>query len=212
MWYDPPKTIQYQPNELIISWRRVLFEKRTAPQPIPVAAWSKALVCGRPLAGIVGFNPTGSVDICLFWVLCVVKQRSLHWADHLSREVLLCVVYITECEHESLIMRPWPTGAVVPWRKKKVQVVNKFPAIYGNWRFITMFTTACLIFRSRMALKTVQYYHFVTVTQLFQKQTSQNTFFYYKNNYIFAKIHYVFGPIRSSLGEAVTKIYNGRQK
>jgi len=43
-----------------------------------------------------------------------------------------------------------------------------------------------------MALKIVQYNHCVTVTQLFQNQSSQNTYFYYKNNYIFAQIHYMF--------------------
>ena len=33
--------------------------------PIPVAARSKAWAGGRSLAGIVGSNPTGSMDICL---------------------------------------------------------------------------------------------------------------------------------------------------
>ena len=33
--------------------------------PIPVAARSKALVCGRSAAEIVGSNPTGGMDVCL---------------------------------------------------------------------------------------------------------------------------------------------------
>jgi hypothetical protein len=33
--------------------------------PIPVAARSKAWVCGSPLAGIVGSNSTGDMDVCL---------------------------------------------------------------------------------------------------------------------------------------------------
>ena len=33
--------------------------------PIPVAAWSKAWVCGRSPAEIVGSNPTGGMDVCL---------------------------------------------------------------------------------------------------------------------------------------------------
>jgi hypothetical protein len=33
--------------------------------PIPVAARSKAWVCGRSLAGIVSSNLTGSMDVCL---------------------------------------------------------------------------------------------------------------------------------------------------
>jgi len=41
--------------------------------PIPVAARSKAWVCGRLLAGIVGSNPTRGMYVCLLWVLCVVR-------------------------------------------------------------------------------------------------------------------------------------------
>ena len=39
------------------------------------------------LAGIAGSNPTGGMATCLLWVLCVVKQKSLLRADHLSRGV-----------------------------------------------------------------------------------------------------------------------------
>ena len=33
--------------------------------PVPVATRSKALVCGRSLADIVGSNPTGGMNVCL---------------------------------------------------------------------------------------------------------------------------------------------------
>ena len=39
----------------------------------PVAARSKAQVYGRSPAAIVGSNPTGSMDVCLLWMLCVVR-------------------------------------------------------------------------------------------------------------------------------------------
>ena len=32
---------------------------------VPVATRSKVWVCGRSLAGIVGSNPTGGMDVCL---------------------------------------------------------------------------------------------------------------------------------------------------
>jgi hypothetical protein len=51
-----------------------------------VAALFKAWVCSRSLAGIVGSNSAGDMDVCVFWVLCVVRQRSLQRADHSSRE------------------------------------------------------------------------------------------------------------------------------
>jgi hypothetical protein len=42
---------------------------------IPVAARSKARVCGRPLAGIVGSNSAGGMDVCC--VCCVLSGRGL---------------------------------------------------------------------------------------------------------------------------------------
>ena len=42
---------------------------------IPVAARSKAWVCGRPPAEIVGSNPTGGMDVCREY--CVLSGRGL---------------------------------------------------------------------------------------------------------------------------------------
>jgi hypothetical protein len=52
----------------------------------------KAGQSGRSLAGIVGSNPAGGMDVCLLWVLCVVRWRSLRRADHSSRGILLTVL------------------------------------------------------------------------------------------------------------------------
>ena len=41
--------------------------------PVPVAARSKAQVCGRSPAEIVGSNTTGGMDVCLLGALCVVR-------------------------------------------------------------------------------------------------------------------------------------------
>jgi hypothetical protein len=41
------------------------FRVQEKTSPIPVAARSKAWVCGRALAGIVGSNPTGGTDVCV---------------------------------------------------------------------------------------------------------------------------------------------------
>jgi hypothetical protein len=40
---------------------------------IPVAALSKAWVCDHSLAGIVGSNPAGGLDVCLLRALRVVR-------------------------------------------------------------------------------------------------------------------------------------------
>jgi hypothetical protein len=41
-----------------------------------VTARSKAWVCGRVLAGIVGSNPTGGIDVCLVQCLCCQVEVS----------------------------------------------------------------------------------------------------------------------------------------
>jgi hypothetical protein len=60
----------------------------------------KAWVCVRSLAGILGSNPAGGMNVCLWRMLCVVRYRSLRRAYHSSREVApsVCVcVCVTEC-------------------------------------------------------------------------------------------------------------------
>jgi hypothetical protein len=50
--------------------RKTVFFGYEALLPFPVAARSKAWVCGRSLAGIMGSNPAGGMDVCL---LCVIR-------------------------------------------------------------------------------------------------------------------------------------------
>jgi hypothetical protein len=38
-----------------------------------VAARSKAQVCGRALAGIVGSNATAGMGVCLLYIVCIVR-------------------------------------------------------------------------------------------------------------------------------------------
>jgi len=70
-------------------------------RPIPMAVPTKVWVCGRSLAGIAGSNATGGLDVCLLWVLCVVRLKSLRWPDHLSRGVLPSVVCPRRGLHEA---------------------------------------------------------------------------------------------------------------
>ena len=72
---------------LLLVWSISRSEKQKC-KSIPVAAWSKAWVCGRSPAGIAGSNPAGGMDVSLslslLWMLCVVRYRSLWWDDHSS--------------------------------------------------------------------------------------------------------------------------------
>jgi hypothetical protein len=48
----------------------MLSDSVSCPKPTPVAALSKARVCDRSLAGIVGSNPAGGMDVgllCVSW-------------------------------------------------------------------------------------------------------------------------------------------------
>jgi len=55
-------------------WIYALFNlPRSSALPVPVVVRSKAWICSRSLAGIVGLIPTGDMDVCLLWVLCVVR-------------------------------------------------------------------------------------------------------------------------------------------
>jgi hypothetical protein len=62
----------------------------------PVAARSKAWVFGRTLAGIVGLNPAGNVDILsLVSDMCCQLEMCLRRVDLLSRGVLPTVVCLS---------------------------------------------------------------------------------------------------------------------
>ena len=91
-------------------------------QALPVAMRSKAWVSRRSLAGIAGSNPAGGMDLCLLWILCVVRYRYLRRADHSSRGVLPSVVCLSviakPCEERS-----WTAFGSNRHRKKKVSVL-----------------------------------------------------------------------------------------
>jgi hypothetical protein len=55
--------------------------------PVPVAGWSKASMCGRSPAEIVGSNPAGGMDV-VYCKCCVLSGRQ---DDHSSRGVLQTV-------------------------------------------------------------------------------------------------------------------------
>ena len=70
---------------------RLHFQGSRGIQPIPVAARSRARVCGGALAGIVVSNPAGGMDVYIF-ESCMSKLRSLQRPDPSSRGVLATVV------------------------------------------------------------------------------------------------------------------------
>jgi hypothetical protein len=83
-------------------------------------------VCGRSLPGIAGSNPAGFMDVCLLWVLCVVRL-SLRQTDHSSRGVIPSMVCLTEWDREASIMRrSWTTrGCCAMGGKIKLTFLSK---------------------------------------------------------------------------------------
>ena len=67
---------------------------------IPVAARSKARVCGRSLAGIVGSIPPGAWKF-VYCECCVSLGRGLRRADHSFRRVLPSVVCPIKCDRNT---------------------------------------------------------------------------------------------------------------
>jgi hypothetical protein len=85
--------------------------------PIPVAARSRAWVCSRSLARIVGSNPAEGMEVCLLRGLRVGSyKRFLSWAVHSSRGVLPSVVCLSVIVKPRKRGGPGPIGAVAPWK------------------------------------------------------------------------------------------------
>jgi hypothetical protein len=74
-----------------------------------MATWFQMWVCGRTLAGIVGSNPAGGMDVSLSLVsvvCCQVEVCALGWSLVQSSRTE-CVFH---CDREaSTLRRPWPT-------------------------------------------------------------------------------------------------------
>jgi hypothetical protein len=83
--------------------------------------WPSSGVGLRPLAcWDCGFESHRSMDVCLLWVLCFIRYRSLQRACHSSRGVLLTVVRHCVCDLETWWRRrPWPTGGIGAKTKTK---------------------------------------------------------------------------------------------
>jgi hypothetical protein len=73
-WSDVRSSCAVQPScsGIVIYMYDIKFCVTRIPL-IAVASRSQAWVCGPSLAGIVGSNPSRGMDVCLLWVLCVVR-------------------------------------------------------------------------------------------------------------------------------------------
>jgi hypothetical protein len=102
-----------------------------------VAARSKAWVCGRSLAGIVGSNPTGGVDLSLVSVVCYqVEVFATGWSL-IQGSPTECGV--SECDRQASIMRmPWTNRGCYPM--ENITLNSSTPATCPAHRNLLEFT------------------------------------------------------------------------
>ena len=129
--------------------------------PVPVAARSKASVCGRLPAEIVGSNPAGVMDVCLLWVLCVVRSVCDRLITRPEDSYWLWCVVVCDLETSSRMRRPWPTGGCgaigggkwLKWYDKN----RGFKKLYKNDMGITTYFTSpckrfdCMVWKCHMS-------------------------------------------------------------
>jgi hypothetical protein len=87
--------------------------------------WPCGLWCGSAAARLLGLwvrFPPGGMNVCLLWVLCFVRNRSLATGRSLVQRSPT-EYSVSECDRDtSTARRPWPTGGFGPQRKKVYDV------------------------------------------------------------------------------------------
>jgi hypothetical protein len=107
-------------------------------KPVPVVARSKAWICGRSTAGVVGSNTTGSMNDCC--ECCVLSGRGLCDKLITRPEESYRVRCVAVCDLEtSWMRRHWPTwgggGRVTKitqwiWQQTVVAHFRHYPGIF----------------------------------------------------------------------------------
>ena len=132
-------SLQLLPETFLILGRILLAT--ITNMPVPVAARSKAWVCDRSSAEIVGSNPTGAwAFVCC--ECCVLSGRGL-CDDLITRTEesyrLWCVAV---CDLEtSWMRRPWPTGALSLKKNYYKYLHVKYPCFLSHFKENCIFST-----------------------------------------------------------------------
>ena len=110
----------------------LFFSPYNQQLPVPVAARSKAWVCGPSLAGIVGSNPAGAWMFVVSVVCCQVEVSASGWSL-VQRSFTDCGV--SEYDHESSIMRSWTTGDCCAMVKNNQQSMTLREREHMRWEW-----------------------------------------------------------------------------
>jgi hypothetical protein len=110
--------------------------------PIPAAAQSKAWVCGCSLAEIVGSHLAEGMDVCLLWVLCVVRGWSL------EAYPLWCVQWVWSRSPAKVVHDP-QSGTSATGKKysaRKLEFVMSFVRLVLFMYQLVLITCSSLMF------------------------------------------------------------------
>jgi hypothetical protein len=122
--------------------------------PVPVVARSKAKVCCRSPAEIVGSNPTEGMDVCLLCVVCCqVELSATSWS--LVQRSPTDSVGVVVCDLEtSWMRRPWPPGGCCA--QKNVNLITLTYLLLWKWQaeFHSVFV-ACYVMHKTTFVATV---------------------------------------------------------
>ena len=130
---------------LMCSCRGQLSVDCSNRQPTPLAVRSKAWVCVRSFAGIVGSNPAGCYGcLCLGSVVCCQVEVSVSGWSLVQRNLTECG--LSECDREaSTIWRPWPTSGC--WVMGKIEKTLNREGMYDIWYIYMIYMYDVLILR-----------------------------------------------------------------
>ena len=134
-----------------------------ALKPIPVAARSKAWVCGHSIVGTEGSNPADGMDVCLLW--CVLSGGGLCYGPIVCPEEsfrLWCVWVWYRNLNSKEALAHWGCRAMIKEKLLSVSLVMRFVYwVRGSERGINsccVFRCFCNSFIKRLRVETNQTY------------------------------------------------------
>ena len=94
-------------------------------KPIPVGRAVREWICAFSLPGIAGSNPAEGSDICLLWIVFVVRYRSLQRADSSSRGVLSTVcLSVSVIRYQTIPLHVQWLGRTGPTKKGRKELIK----------------------------------------------------------------------------------------
>jgi len=134
---DEIKILRKYGEPITSTCRKFIFTVLWAYAPISVGVRSKAWVCSRSLARIVGSNPAGGKDVCV--ESCVLSDRGLCDGSITRPEESYRLWCVVVCDLEtSRMRRSWPAlGWSATGQREKRSYVKCFTSLFHKHMYFT---------------------------------------------------------------------------